>query len=58
MNEPEELRTEDRGTLGLKPKGGRGKTRVLLVDDDRKFTAVLEQGLENTGNYDVHVENW
>ena len=34
------------------------KTRVLLVDDEKSFTNLLKLNLEETGNYDVRVENW
>ena len=35
-----------------------GKTRVLLVDDEQSFTNLLKLNLEDTGNYEVKVENW
>jgi len=34
------------------------KTRILLVDDEKSFTTLLKLNLEETGNYDVRVENW
>ncbi|MBN2507299.1 MAG: response regulator [Verrucomicrobia bacterium] len=34
------------------------KKRILLVDDDRSFTSLLKLNLEETGQYDVRVENW
>ena len=34
------------------------KKRVLLVDDEKSFTNLLKLNLEETGNYDVRVENW
>lgn len=34
------------------------KTRILLVDDEKSFTNLLKLNLEETGNYDVRVENW
>ena len=34
------------------------KTKVLLVDDEKSFTNLLKLNLEETGNYDVRVENW
>ena len=34
------------------------KKRVLLVDDEKSFTTLLKLNLEETGNYDVRVENW
>jgi CheY-like chemotaxis protein len=34
------------------------KKRVLLVDDEKSFTSLLKLNLEDTGNYDVRVENW
>jgi CheY-like chemotaxis protein len=34
------------------------KKRVLLVDDDISFANVLKVSLEDTGAYDVRVENW
>jgi CheY-like chemotaxis protein len=35
-----------------------GKKRILLVDDEKSFTTLLKLNLEDTGNYDVRVENW
>jgi len=35
-----------------------GKKRILLVDDDKSFTTLLKLNLEETGNYEVRVENW
>jgi len=34
------------------------KRRVLLVDDEKSFTNLLKLNLEDTGNYEVRVENW
>ena len=34
------------------------KTRVLLVDDEKSFTNLLKLNLEETGKYEVRVENW
>jgi CheY-like chemotaxis protein len=34
------------------------KKRILLVDDEKSFTNLLKLNLEDTGNYDVRVENW
>jgi CheY-like chemotaxis protein len=34
------------------------KKRVLLVDDEKSFTTLLKLNLEDTGNYEVRVENW
>ena len=34
------------------------KKKVLLVDDEKSFTNLLKLNLEETGNYDVRVENW
>jgi len=34
------------------------KKRILLVDDDKSFTNLLKLNLEETGNYEVRVENW
>jgi len=34
------------------------KRRILLVDDEKSFTNLLKLNLEDTGNYDVRVENW
>ena len=34
------------------------KKRILLVDDEKGFTTLLKLNLEETGNYDVRVENW
>lgn len=33
------------------------KKRVLLVDDEKSFTTLLKLNLEETGNYDVRIEN-
>ena len=35
-----------------------GKKRILLVDDEKSFTNLLKLNLEDTGNYEVRVENW
>ncbi len=34
------------------------KKRILLVDDEKSFTTLLKLNLEDTGNYEVRVENW
>lgn len=34
------------------------KTKVLLVDDEKSFTNLLKLNLEETGKYEVRVENW
>ena len=34
------------------------KKRVLLVDDEKSFTNLLKLNLEDTGKYEVRVENW
>jgi CheY-like chemotaxis protein len=34
------------------------KKRILLVDDEQSLTTLLKLNLEETGNYDVRVENW
>ena len=34
------------------------KKRILLVDDEKSFTSLLKINLEDTGNYEVRVENW
>ncbi len=34
------------------------KKRILLVDDDKSFTNLLRLNLEETGQYEVRVENW
>ncbi len=34
------------------------KKRILLVDDEKSFTNLLKLNLEDTGNYEVRVENW
>jgi len=34
------------------------KKRVLLVDDEKSFTNLLKLNLEETGDYEVRVENW
>ncbi len=34
------------------------KKRVLLVDDEKSFTNLLKLNLEDTGHYEVRVENW
>lgn len=34
------------------------KKRILLVDDERSFTTLLKLNLEETGRYEVRVENW
>jgi two-component system, OmpR family, response regulator len=32
--------------------------RILLVDDEKSFTSLLKLNLEETGQYEVRVENW
>jgi len=34
------------------------KKRILLVDDEKSLTTLLKLNLEETGNYEVRVENW
>jgi CheY-like chemotaxis protein len=34
------------------------KKRVLLVDDEKSLTGLLKLNLEETGQYEVRVENW
>ena len=34
------------------------KKRILLVDDEKSLTTLLKLNLEETGSYDVRVENW
>jgi CheY-like chemotaxis protein len=34
------------------------KKRILLVDDEKSFTSLLKMNLEETGHYEVRVENW
>jgi CheY-like chemotaxis protein len=34
------------------------KKRILLVDDEKSFTTLLKLNLEETGDYEVRVENW
>jgi len=34
------------------------KKRILLVDDEKSFTNLLKLNLEETGDYEVRVENW
>jgi CheY-like chemotaxis protein len=34
------------------------KKRILLVDDEKSFTNLLKLNLEDTGKYEVRVENW
>jgi two-component system, OmpR family, alkaline phosphatase synthesis response regulator PhoP len=34
------------------------RKKVLLVDDEKSFTNLLKLNLEQTGLYDVRVENW
>lgn len=36
----------------------RPKVKVLSVDDDRNFTALLKANLDDTGQFDVRVENY
>src|ERR1043166_7887559 len=34
------------------------KKRILLVDDEKSLTSLLKLNLEETGQYEVRVENW
>ena len=34
------------------------KKRILLVDDEKSLTNLLKLNLEETGDYEVRVENW
>jgi len=34
------------------------KKRILLVDDEKSLTNLLKLNLEETGQYEVRVENW
>ena len=34
------------------------KQRILLVDDEKSFTTLLKLNLEETGAFEVRVENW
>src|SRR5262245_35685913 len=34
------------------------KKRILLVDDEKSLTTLLKLNLEETGQYEVRVENW
>lgn len=34
------------------------KRRILIVDDEKSFTSLLKLNLEETGAYEVRVENW
>ena len=34
------------------------KKRILLVDDEKSLTTLLKLNLEETGSYEVRVENW
>lgn len=33
------------------------KKKILIIDDEKGFTAMLSLNLESTGNYDVRIEN-
>ena len=35
-----------------------GKKKILLVDDEKSLTSLLKLNLEETGQYEVRVENW
>ena len=35
-----------------------GKKKILLIDDEKSFTNLLKLNLEQTGQYEVRVENW
>ena len=34
------------------------KKKILIVDDEKSLTTLLKLNLEDTGNYEVRVENW
>ena len=34
------------------------KKKILLVDDEKSLTSLLKLNLEETGDYEVRVENW
>lgn len=34
------------------------KKKILLVDDEKSLTNLLKLNLEETGDYEVRVENW
>ena len=34
------------------------KKRILIVDDEKSLTNLLKLNLEETGQYEVRVENW
>ena len=34
------------------------KKRILIVDDEKSLTNLLKLNLEETGHYDVRIENW
>lgn len=34
------------------------KKRILLVDDEKSLTTLLKLNLEDTGRFEVRVENW
>ena len=34
------------------------KKRILLVDDEQSLTTLIKLNLEETGHYEVRVENW
>jgi CheY-like chemotaxis protein len=34
------------------------KKRILVVDDEKSLTSLLKLNLEETGDYEVRVENW
>lgn len=34
------------------------KKRILLVDDEKSLTTLLKLNLEESGRYEVRVENW
>src|SRR5262245_20916057 len=34
------------------------RKRILLVDDEKSLTSLLRLNLEETGQYEVRVENW
>lgn len=53
----ERLQTKVRQTLGRPTRGARAKTKILLVDDEQSFTSLWKSNLEETGSYEVRVEN-
>jgi len=33
------------------------RRRILIIDDEKGFTAMLKLNLESTGNYEIRIEN-